>query len=244
MDVNPASSVGINPAQNTQRCPSQARKSGQSHPQIGEILRPSITRIWQTKSFVLAAATSNLRPSVYFPAQTSHRMLDLLLSNWNNCVWKWELGPNLAIWGWLGWSFSWWWWCCCCCWWWWWWWWWWSTTGWWKLDLIFPRSFKITYIEHKPRASVWREDAVHPRQLRRHLMDGNAGVRLREMLTDWNVQLERQAMKRAVLCNCFLLEVWVVQRQDVQFGPWHLCFGSMLIAAVGWELNHLGTAIA
>ena len=103
LDVNPASSVRINPAQNTQRCPSQARKSGQSHPQIGEILRPSITRIWQTKSFVLAAATSNLRPSVYFPAQTSHKMLDLLLSNWNNCVWKWELGPNLAIWGWLGW---------------------------------------------------------------------------------------------------------------------------------------------
>ena len=61
LDVNPASSVRINPAQNTQRCPSQARKSGQSHPQIGEILRPSITRIWQTKSFVLAAATSNLR---------------------------------------------------------------------------------------------------------------------------------------------------------------------------------------
>eukprot|EP00435_Cladocopium_sp_Y103_P061950 s1579_g23.t1 len=38
------------------------------------------------------------------------------------------------------------------------------------------QSFKITYIEHKPRASGWREDAVHPRQLRRYyscLIDAN-----------------------------------------------------------------------
>ena len=52
---------------------------------------------------ILCSCSSDFQPSVYFPAQTSHRMLDLLLSNWNNCVWKWELGPNLAIWGWLGW---------------------------------------------------------------------------------------------------------------------------------------------